>query len=69
MSAFNCKLLYPDGVTLDVLGSAKDIIEYSQAVFLLDSGYEVLVTNETCQRLIAHFIQAGWPNQSNRVTV
>ena len=69
MSAFNCKILYPDGVTIDVLGNAKDVVEYKQAVFLLNSQYEVLVTLETCQRLIAHFVQAGWPVRSNRIAV
>lgn len=64
-----CKILYPDGVIFDTYGSRKDILSYETAVTVLKGGYEVLVLPETCQRLIAHFIRAGWPLHSNRITV
>lgn len=64
-----CKLLYPDGVIFDTYGARKDILSYEMAVSVLKNGYEVLVLPETCQRLIAHFIRAGWPIISNRITV
>ena len=64
-----CKILYPDGVTFDTYGMEKDILSKEAAITILESGYEVLVTPETCQPLIAHFLRVGWPVYSNRITV